>query len=408
MSQTYFYDSQGKGFCDSCGKSTRGRLLDFDKNNLFSMCPRCRDTHSKFNVLVGVERNSVTVISLNGPKSSVSKIPVSDQLPPMLARKLASAKPDHMVDSIPKDPNWVASEKYDGVRLVMYVTESGSCFLGRNKTKTTGQYGDKSGSMVHLDLVLPELAGTVIDGEVMFSGESIQLDSGPTSNVLNATAALVNCSAEKSQMLQLKFGYLHFYAFDVLKVRNVDVRHLPWRSRRRILDKLGQLINSEYFHLEHYVQGSHEEKEGFYQEIIARGGEGVMYKDINSPYCKSPTSRPTSWVKRKVKYTGDAFITDFIAGQAGFTGMVGALVLSVFNESDEQVEVARVSNLKLLLREEITNSEGFLKMSLYGQVVEVSFQELSAKSKRGRHAILERFRPDKSKEDCTLDSLRKS
>lgn len=405
---TYHFTSSEPGNCEGCGKNTRGTLSAVDGTSRNRMCPRCRDTHSKFLLITGMDRKTVQVLTKTGSIPQEQKVPLKDQIPPMLARSLSSVKPDYMVPIIKNSSDWVVVEKYDGVRLVMYVQEDGTAFLGRNKSKKTGQYSDKSLCLPHLDVKFPSLAGTVIDGEVMFSGDYIDLGPGRTTNTLNATSALVNCGHEKSVALQTEFGFLEFYAFDIMKVQGVDVRSFEWRVRREILKQVVDLMGNLYIHLEQVVKGTPEEKEAFYSKIINNGGEGVMYKDSLALYCEKATSRPVSWVKRKVRYTGDGFITDFIPGEAGFSNMVGSLVISVNSQLGDPVEIARVSNLTLELREEITNQEGGLKQHLYGEVVEVSFQELSAKSKRGRHAVLERFRPDKVKEECTIDSLVKS
>lgn len=406
LSADWVYSHGPRTICKGCGKSTRGYLEKDGWKKLISCCPHCRDTHSKFEELTGVDRSTVFVKSERSTATDVN-IPAEDQLPPMLARAMKNVKPDSLKGTILVSPEWVACEKIDGVRAVAHITKEGIFFLSRNKSKGTGLYNDLTGRVPHLQISEAEcqrLAGTVLDGELIFTGDVLNTGKRDITHKLNATVALTNSAPEKSVRLQEQFGMLEYIVFDVLKVRGRDVRRYDFKFRSELRAKILDHFPNRWYSIERSVAGSSEVKEAFYQEIIQAGGEGIMYKDISSAYCTKASSRPSSWVKRKVQHTVDGFITGFTPGEHGFKGLVGALEVSVY-DGDNEIPVAMVSALELELRKEMTTEEGTLKDEYYKQVVEVSFQELTARAKRGRHAVLNRFRPEKHANDCTMKSM---
>jgi ATP-dependent DNA ligase len=70
-----------------------------------------------------------------------------------------------------------------------------------------------------------------------------------------------------------------FYAFDVLVVDGQDIRHAPLRRR---LPELADLIaGAECPWLQPVASGPGGE---FLQQVLARGGEGIVAKDLEAPY----------------------------------------------------------------------------------------------------------------------------
>lgn len=403
------YLHKSRAQCAGCGKATRGWLVRMPEE--IPCCPRCRDTHSKFEEITGEDRKSARVSSSRSRATEIN-IPAEEQLPPMLARAFKNVKPDHMKPVILSSDNWIVTTKYDGARITGYFRGDQVFYLTRNKSKATGLYVDKTRHLPHLQPNLPELSGTVFDGELLYMGGELDTGSVVTRNQLNATVALMNSDAEKSIRLQEAQGRLVLVIFDVLVWKGQDIRDLPLSQRMGFRAELVREIKktdaSVYFMEERWLKGTKAEKEAFYLELINDGQEGVLYKDLSAPYCRKATSRPISWTKRKTRTTVDAFISGFVPGEAGNTGFVGALEVSVLNEDGDPHHIASVSNLTDEQRLEISAEDGSLKPIYYDQVVEVSFQELSSRAARGRHAVLERWRPDKSAEECTIDAMTKS
>lgn len=407
MEAKYRYSHDSKGSCQGCHTATRGVLVEVESGfTKFHLCPRCRDTKSIFERVTGDRSDDVTVLSTRS-RAVTGNVPVEDQIPPMLARAFKEVKPEILKAQILKSTSWIACEKLDGVRALAYVRSGHVFFLTRNKTKGTGEYNDITANVPHLDVDVPELYGTVLDGELLFTGESLDTGKGGvvTTNLLNSTVALTNSAPEKSIALQAKFGQLKYVVFDCLVYKGADVRDRTLSYRYELRNRaVGELGPLGLFDFERSVTGQPEVKEQFYQKIVAAGGEGVMYKALNSTYCKSASSRPVSWVKRKIRYSVDGVITGFKPGEAGFTGLVGALEVSCYDDQGKLTPIAMVSSIELMTRRAMTASDGSLRSEYYGQVVEVSYQEITARAERGRHATLDKFRPDKNSADCTLSA----
>lgn len=149
-----------------------------------------------------------------------------------------------------------------------------------------------------------------------------------------------------------------------------------------------------------------------------------ILKRIDSPYTPTSSRAHRDWVKVKRSFseslemqgladTIDGFITGFEPGSKdkANANLVGTLIISTYLRDDEgnitTHEIAHVSSISDDLRKEITtyDEEGnpILKQDYYNKVVEVDGQCISARAKRLRHAVLVRFRPDRSSDTCILD-----
>lgn len=383
--------------CSSCGKSTAG-ALDTGEGEPIPLCPKCRDTKSVVEALTG-NPNSRAQSEYSRHTEGVDPLGYY----PMLARAIKDARPVDLPKKAWDSPSWVAAEKYDGVRVLLHYRDGKVYALGRNRHKSTGLYIDRSASIPHLTAYVADLEGTVIDGELLFSGDPMDTGRGEAS-LLNATVAMTNADPEKSLEMQERYGRLKMVVFDTLRYRGKDLRDQPLSVRTQFTEAVLRTLRTSEdspFLPERRVTGTREAKKALYDRVIADGGEGIMLKDLSAPYSKNATSRPNSWLKVKKRTTVDAFVTGAIPGRAGFEGLVGALIFSVL-EKGEIREIARIANLELELRRQISAEGGKVKREVVGRVAEISFQELSSRAGRGRHATLERWRPDKEWRDCTM------
>jgi len=140
-------------------------------------------------------------------------------------------------------------------------------------------------------------------------------------------------------------------------------------------------------------------KQSFFEKIIKKGGEGVVLKNLDSPYNITKSRPITGWIKMKKEETIDAFISDYVDGNVGtsFEGKVGALILSCYLDG-RAVEVARVSGIDSPLRDNITlDRAGYI-----GKCVELSGQEFTARNHKLKHAKIIQWRNDKTPEDCII------
>lgn len=107
-------------------------------------------------------------------------------------------------------------------------------------------------------------------------------------------ASLNNCC------LDGEFAGGVFHAFDALNVQGQDMSREPLRIRRAALADLLRTCLSPV--IRPVANGNGGE---FLEAILARGGEGIVAKHLESTY-----GQPESWVKCKRVETHDCFITE--------------------------------------------------------------------------------------------------
>ena len=102
------------------------------------------------------------------------------------------------------------------------------------------------------------------------------------------------------------------------------------------------------------------------------------------------------WYKVKPLKTVECFVTGIKPGYGKYTGMCGALLVSV-DRGGKQVEVAAISGMSDLQRSAMGEDT-------VGRIVEVQFQNLGAGG-RLIHPQFVRFRDDKTTTDCTWNRI---
>lgn len=314
-----------------------------------------------------------------------------------------------MVKEFWSNDNWIAEEKLDGVRLKLHFTPEGVRVDSRRRDKKTRRFSEKTQNFPHLEsLVVPELFGTVIDTEGVIPAESGVLPSGVKfRGFLAVSSAATNAGPGVSKQIQAEFGQMRFWAFDILRLKGEDVSQQPFEQRRLLLEQVLSELHSTVAGTESFLhvtkQAFGDEKLGFFEQIVADGGEGVIFKRKDAPYKEG--KRDKSWQKLKKFSEVDAFVTGYIPGKAGNEGMVGAIELSV-NIDGKIVPIAAVSQLTGEQRKEMTDSDGSLKPEFYNRVVTFRGQELTKKG-RFRHAVFVGFREDKAASDIDGYEVRK-
>lgn len=333
-----------------------------------------------------------------------------DQIDPMLAADASKLqdfdaaepwKSAELKQHFWNNPHIVAEEKLDGVRLKAHFTKEGVRTDSRRRDTKTRQFSEKSANFPHmLDLNIPDLEGTVLDGEGIIPAKSGVLPSGVKFHgSLAVTTAATNASPEVSKQIQDKFGPMQFWFFDILRHKGEDVSKKPYTERRKLLEEVLNKIHTarphtkDLLHTTRVAEG--EDKMKLYEEIVKSGGEGIIFKDKNHSYAEG--KRPKAWQKLKKFQEVDAFVSGFVPGQKGNEGLVGALELSV-NINGHTVPIAAVSQLTGQQRLDFTAPDGSLRSDLYGKVVTFRGQEMT-KNGRFRHAVFVGFRDDKQQSD---------
>jgi len=305
----------------------------------------------------------------------------------MLAKTIEDKNDAIVLD---KDPKWGACHKYDGIRL-MSVGNNGKFDLFNPRKGGD----DLSVKFPEVSLSVDSMFGShepyIIEGEVV----SKVHDKNDFHNVV----ARINMEAGSNLNSFVDKNPVVYKVFDILEIDGKDVKGLPYYKRREILsDIVG--AGTDYIQLEECAVN---DKLKFADDYISSGGEGVMFKNLNSIY--EPGKRTSDWLKYKIP-EGETFaVYGFERGKASNSNGVGSLLIGRF-EGGKFVAKGKVgSGLSKVERKMLFDKydlEGLDYVTLpredwFG--VDVKFMEEDTKGSL-RQPTIERLR-----EDIGIDSL---
>ena len=227
------------------------------------------------------------------------------------------------------------------------------CF-SRRVSKQTNWYCENTDSLPHLrDTCIPELAGTIIDGEMFIPNRPFKDVSGT-----------LNCLYDKAIERQKELGLIVFHAFDIIYYKGRCVEKLPLWKRKELLAEVVKLVDSPYiinvtcqsctigvktyfYEKSHgdifdvYINLLNEGKEtsypafmtemsikssdsphtlspkALYEYIVATGGEGVILKPKDGKYYHK---RGREYQKVKKFLTRELIICGFTEPTKEYTG----------------------------------------------------------------------------------------
>jgi len=197
------------------------------------------------------------------------------------------------------DPNWIFEIKWDGFRAIADCEKSKVELYSRNQISFNERFGPIVKSLQKAKL------SAILDGEV------VVIDSKGKSHF-----QLLQNYQQTGQ------GHIVYYVFDILFWKGNDLRHLSLLERKKIL-KTMLPKNS------HIQYSDHHERWGkkFFWVAQRQGLEGILAKDIHSPYRSGVRSR--EWLKIKISQQQEAVIGGFTEPR-GSRKKLGALVLGVY------------------------------------------------------------------------------
>lgn len=223
------------------------------------------------------------------------------------------------------------------------------CFSRRVSVKTDWFSENTDALPQFRDLDIPELSGTILDGEItLVNGEFEDVSS------------TLNCKWDKAQEKQEEIGYFTFNAFDIMYYKGECVEDQPLEVRKKLLSgvihnylkgvtdyvrevpfftcggrecypdyttfgnilrirsKDEKAFSEKYPNLEACIKESYDllvaygkceiTPAAYYEAIVATGGEGVMLKDLGGKYLHK---RGREYQKVKKFITRDVIIMGF-------------------------------------------------------------------------------------------------
>ncbi|MDD1705000.1 MAG: hypothetical protein LUP97_07240 [Methanoregula sp.] len=210
------------------------------------------------------------------------------------------------------DNDWSFELKWDGIRAIAYVGESLS-LRSRNGREIAPQFPELEG-------LVRRAPGTVLDGEII-----AMADGRP-----DIQAILPRLQAGDGRLPPSRVkNPVTYIVFDILERDGRPLIALPLSERRQVL----ALAVTEDPRVAITVPVTGRGRD-YYRAAIARGLEGVIAKRDNSAY--EPGRRSDSWLKIKGQRTCDCIIAGYTPGQGGRGPAFGALILGLYENTDEQ------------------------------------------------------------------------
>ncbi|RVL00215.1 ATP-dependent DNA ligase [Sinorhizobium meliloti] len=213
-----------------------------------------------------------------------------------------------LVDKPPIGPDWAYEVKWDGYRLAVHIEP------GRVRVLTRGGYDwtDRFPSIAD-DARRLAVKTAILDGEAVVLNDQGRSDFGMLQRALGRLPSAVEA------------GAVVFYAFDLLYLDGRDLRRLPLRERRRLLEPL--VAGREgAVRLSEEVQADGDE---FFRVACEHGLEGIIAKHIEKPY---RSGRGEWWQKITCKCRDSFVIVGFEPSTV--PGHLGRLLLAARHGND--------------------------------------------------------------------------
>jgi ATP-dependent DNA ligase len=185
--------------------------------------------------------------------------------------QLAKSADEKFLASCNGSSSLVAEMKLDGHRVMIA------------KDQAWSRIGKSITSVGHIQAHLPD--GLMLDGEL------VPREGAEGSDVVS------HLRANDPEALE-------YVVFDVLYVEGKSVMHLPWTTRREIIEKLPRFTNTKLSTLYPMSQYTIDDLMALASD---RGHEGIMIKRVSEPYKENSRS---AWIKHKFTDTHDVVIVD--------------------------------------------------------------------------------------------------
>ncbi|MBI4210813.1 MAG: ATP-dependent DNA ligase [Candidatus Diapherotrites archaeon] len=249
---------------------------------------------------------------------------------PTLAERLPSAE-----EIVKKLGKCAVETKYDGFRLAMHKNGNEVTIFSRQSENMTEMFPD----LVEAVRKQIKARKAIFEGEALAYSEETQQYFPFQVTIQRKRKYDIAKKAEEFP--------LRLFAFDIMYLDGKNLMARPFRERRQILGKI--IGKGEAIALTKSIETDSPEKiNQFFLESIESGLEGIIAKDLNSPYIAG--ARKFAWIKLKRSYKGelsdsvDVTIIGYFKGRGKRTQFgLGGLLTAVYDrESDTFKSVAKI------------------------------------------------------------------
>jgi len=231
-------------------------------------------------------------------------------LPELIRPMLATLRPR---PTGAEDDHYGYEMKWDGVRVVLYVSGGRVRAMSRRDTEITATYpelrevGEALGSVQ-----------AVLDGEVVAFGPDRRVSFGALQPRMHVT----DSAAARRLARQIPVSY---FIFDLLHLDGHSTLDLPYTERRRLLESLE--LRGQHWQTPPYFTGG---GDAAIATSKAQGLEGVVAKRLESRYL--PGKRSPDWIKIKNIDTQEVVIGGWKPGTGRRSAYFGSLLVGIPGE----------------------------------------------------------------------------
>ena len=247
-------------------------------------------------------------------------------VPASRTRRVGAMQPMLAVqaDAPLSDPDLVYELKYDGIRALVTVTPA----RGRKRAQVaiaSRAGNDKSAQFPEVVHAL-SVWGAGRSGAALLDGEIVALDADGQPTGFQRIQDRIHLTDPREIVTRAAANPIAFVAFDLLRDGDADLCALPLVERRRRLEAALAPALDAVIRLSTQVRG---DGAALLAEARARGWEGLVVKDAQSPY--RPGRRSREWRKLKL-VRRDSFVIGGFTEPRGARAGFGALLVGLPQE----------------------------------------------------------------------------
>ena len=230
------------------------------------------------------------------------------------ARPLGFVAPElaTLTDKAPAGNEWLHEIKFDGYRLLARVQSGKVSLFTRTGLDWTERFGD----------IADQLKGLADDA--LIDGEVVIVKPDGTTDFAALQARLAGESTAQ----------FTFYAFDLLRAGEADLRNTPLIKRKEMLQAALKGLNKSRIVYSDHVQGS---GEAFFTHACKAGLEGIVSKRADGVY---KSGRVGEWLKVKCGRRQEFVICGYVPPATGMKG-IGSLAMG-YHDGGKLVYAGRV------------------------------------------------------------------
>lgn len=235
---------------------------------------------------------------------------------------------------IPTGRDWTFEPKYDGVRVLAYITSRGVRLITRNGNDKAQQFPEAVAALAELGVRTG--VPFTLDGEIvaLVDGDAARFQALQSRMHLKGRADIATAAMHIPAAL---------VAFDILSEDDESLIRLPWTARRKSLEHLlARLATTKRARARDAVSQhirlapSHAQGERMLERARKQGWEGVIAKRIDALY--QPGVRSDAWLKLKLDFEQEFVVGGYTAPRKSRQD-IGALLLGYFDSHGKLIYV---------------------------------------------------------------------